>query len=245
MVKLHQIIAVEKGIKSSTQQTITDAYHQFQKPALFSGITRTYRPRDEEGEQFPAESTRVQLRAAQLIREVAAALTQLFDSVAEKDAANTHAHADVIVDGVTLLKAVPATTLLFLEKQLVDMHTFVKKLPTLDAAEQWVFSSEADCWATEPTQTVRTKKVPRSFVKSPATKEHPAQVEMYYEDQTIGYWHTTKFSGALPQSQVNTLLSRVERLQQAVKMAREAANEQETTPVRIGEQLLGWLFHGE
>ena len=30
------------------------------------------------------------------------------------------------------------TYLLFLEKQLTDLHTFVKKLPVLDAAESWV-----------------------------------------------------------------------------------------------------------
>ena len=71
MAKLNQIIAVEKGIKSRSFQELTEAHHALQKPALLSGISRTYRPRDEEGEQFPPESTRVQIKADEVIQEVA------------------------------------------------------------------------------------------------------------------------------------------------------------------------------
>src|SRR5437868_6044500 len=147
MAKLNQIIAVEKGIKSRSFQELTEAHHALQKPALLAGIARTYRPKDEEGEQFPPESTRVQIKAQEIIRQTAEVLTKLFDVTATKDWANTRARADVVVDGVTLLGQVPATYLLFLEKQLVDLQTFVKKLPTLDAAETWTFDPSADSWA--------------------------------------------------------------------------------------------------
>lgn len=70
-------------------------------------------------------------------------------------------------------------------------------------------------------RTVRTKKVPRNHVKAEATDKHPAQVDVYYEDVPVGYWTTVKFSGALPARRVNELLDRVEKLQQAVKFARE------------------------
>ena len=72
-----------------------------------------------------------------------------------------------------LLSDVPVTYLLFLEKQLVDLHTFVRKLPVLDASETWAFDASADCWATEAIQTVRTKKIPRNHVKAEATEHHP------------------------------------------------------------------------
>ncbi len=49
--KLNQIIAVEKGVKSRSFQELTEAHHALQKPALLSGIARTYRPKDEEGER--------------------------------------------------------------------------------------------------------------------------------------------------------------------------------------------------
>src|SRR5581483_8802586 len=108
---------------------------------------------------------------------------------------------------------VPVTYLLFLEKQLVDLHTFVEKLPTLDPAKQWKFDNASDTWATEPVQTVKTKKVPRNHVKAEATDRHPAQVEVYHEDVLTGRWTTTEFSGAIPATERNALLDRVKKLQ--------------------------------
>ena len=240
--KLNQIIAVEKGVKSRSLQELTEAHHALQKPTLLSGISRTYRPKDEEGEQLPPESTRVQIKAEDIIRDTTEVLTKLFDVVATKDWANCKAKANVVVDGNTLLTDVPATYLLFLEKQLVDLYTFVKKLPVLDAAETWIFDQSADCWATEPVQTLKTRKIPRNHVKAEATEKHPAQVEVYYEDVAIGNWRTVRFSGALPAKRVNELLSRVEKLQEAVKFAREEANNMETEDVKVGEKVFQYLF---
>lgn len=53
MAKLNQIIAVEKGVKSKSLQDITAAHHKVQKPVPLAGISRTYQPKDEEGEQLP------------------------------------------------------------------------------------------------------------------------------------------------------------------------------------------------
>jgi hypothetical protein len=242
MARLNQIIAIEKGVKSRSFQELTEAHQELQKPALLSGIARTYRPKDEEGEQFPPESTRVQIRADDVIRQTVRVLTQIFDVTATKDWANTRARADVVVDGQTLLTQVPATYLLFLEKQLVDLHTFVKKLPVLDAAESWTFDPSADAWATEPVQTAKTKKIPRNHVKAEPTDKHPAQVEVYYEDVVVGYWRTVKFSGALPAQRVNELLARVERLQEAVKFAREEANNLEVEDAKVGERIFHYVF---
>jgi hypothetical protein len=242
MARLNQIIAVEKGVKSRSFAELTEAHHALQKSALLSGIARTYQPKDEEGEQLPPESTRVQVKADEVIRQTVAILTRLFDVTATKDWTNCEAKADVVVDGEPLLRDVPVAYLLFLEKQLVDLHTFVKKLPVLDAAESWTYDDSADCYATEPVQTVRTKKIPRNHVKAEATEKHPAQVEVYYEDVTVGHWRTVKFSGALPAKRVNDLLERVEKVQQAVKYAREEANGAEVTDRTAGEKVLGYIF---
>jgi hypothetical protein len=241
-MKLNQVIAIEKGTKSRALQELTEAHQTLQKPALLAGIARTYRPKDEEGEQFPPESTRVQIKAEDIVRKTTDELTKLFDVVATKDWANCTAKADIIVNGVTLLTQVPATYLLFLEKQLVDLHTFIKKLPILDASELWTFDPSADSWATEPIQTTKTKKIPRNHVKAEATEKHPAQVEVYYEDVLVGNWRTIKFSGSLPAQRVNELLSRVELLQEAVKFAREEANSLEVSEQKVGAKILTYLF---
>jgi hypothetical protein len=240
--KLNQIIAVEKGVKSKSFQELTEAHHAVQKAVLLSGISRTYQAKDEEGEQLPPESTRVQVKAEEVLRRTAATLTRLFDVTATKDWANCVAKADVTVDGRTLVKDAPVSYLLFLEKQLTDLHTFVKKLPVLDAAEAWSHDPSTDAWKTEPVKTIKTKKVPRNHVKAEATEKHPAQVEVYYEDIPVGYWTTVKFSGALPAVRINELLERVESLQAAVKFAREEANGTAVTDQHVGDAVFGYLF---
>ncbi|EST20044.1 hypothetical protein M878_40245 [Streptomyces roseochromogenus subsp. oscitans DS 12.976] len=71
-----------------------------QKPALLTGISRMYQPKDEEGEQLPPESTRVQVQAAHVLREMSASLTRLFDVTAAKDWANCAARAEVYYEDV-------------------------------------------------------------------------------------------------------------------------------------------------
>lgn len=242
MPKLNQIIAIEKGVKSQSIKELSHAHQHLQKTPQLSGISRTYRPVDEEGEQYPPESTRVQVKAEDIIRQTVETLTKLFDITATKDWANIEARANVVVDGNTLLEKVPVTYLLFLEKQLADIRNFIQKLPVLDAGETWTYDASSDTWATEPMQTLKTKKIPRNHVKAEATEHHPAQVEVYYEDITVGTWRTIKFSGALPAQRINELLTRVEKLQQAVKFAREEANGVEVDEQAIGKSVFDYLF---
>ncbi len=243
MARLNQIIAIEKGIKSQSIQELAEAQKALQKTALFSGISRTYRPKDEEGEPLPPESKKVEIKAEELLRKTATALTKLFDITATKDWTNCRALADVVVDGQTLLSQVPVSYLLFLEKQLVDLQALIKKLPILEASETWTFDASSDSWATEPVQTLKTFKTPRNHVKAAATEHHPAQVEVYYEDVTIGYWRTVKFSGALPARRINELLEKLDKLSAAVKFAREEANNTETTEQRIGDRVFNYLLN--
>ncbi|MFD1931935.1 MULTISPECIES: hypothetical protein [Nonomuraea] len=242
MTKLNQILAVEKGVKAGSQRAVTDAYHVIQKAPLLSGLSRTYQPIDDEGEQLPPESTRVQVKAEQVLADVAKAMIRLFDVTATKDWTNTVAKADVVVDGQALIEGAPVTYLLFLEKQLVDLHTFISKLPTLDPAETWTFDDNAETWRTEPVKTTRTKKVPRNHVLAEATDKHPAQVQVFTEDIVVGYWTKTAFSGALPARRVNELLARVQKLQDAVKFAREEANGAAVEDRQVGDAVFTYLF---
>ena len=244
MTKLSQIIVVEKGIKSDAARRVTDLHRDVQKQPLLSGISRSYQPRDDDGDKLPPESTRVQVKADDVLAEASQILTRLFDVTLTKDIANCKATADVVVNGEPLLKAVPVTYLLFLEKQLTDVHTFVAKLPLLDPAEDWedAIDPVTGCWKTRPAQTVRSKKIPRNHVISEATKEHAAQVQVYMEDVPAGDWTTVKFSGALPATRVRQLLDRVEEVQRAVKYAREEANATEVADRKAGDAVFGYLF---
>lgn len=240
--KLCQILAVEKGAKAKKETALTSAYHDAQKPDLFRGIVRTYEPAEEGGDELPSEEVAVQKTANELICGVRKSLVDLFDVVYAKDVANTVAKADVIVDGEVLLKDVPVTYLLFLEKQLVDIRTFATKLPTLDPSEEWTYSANANAFVSKPSKTIRTKKVFVPIVLAPATDRHPAQIKESYEDRRAGTWTTTKSSGALPAAMVAALVERIEKLQRAVKFAREECNLHEVGEQIVGAKVLHFLF---
>lgn len=242
MGKLNQVIACVAGKKQNATKTITEAYHLIQKAPLFDGISRTYRPKTEEGDTLPAETKAIQVKVGTLVGAVKGVLAEMFDVVATQDVANTKARADVVVEGRVIVKDVPVTHLLFLEKQSNDLATFIGKLPVLDPSESWEYNEASDQWATAPSETARTKKVPKAFVKSPATVQHPAQVEMFTEDELAGYWKTVKFSGAIPAKERNDMLDRVRKLHEAIVKAREEANGIDAPTVKVGESVLGYVF---
>lgn len=240
--KLNQIIAVEKTVKSQSYAEVSELYKLLQKGELLNGLARTYRPVDDNGEKLPEEVKRVQVNCSDVLRQASQLMGKLFDVTATKDFTNTNAQADVVVDGKVLLSNVPVSYLLFLEKQLNDLHAIVKKLPTLDAGEEWTYDNTTASYATKPVETTKTKKIPRNHVKAEATEKHPAQVEVYHEDIVVGYWKTTKFSGALPATRVKQLLDRVETLQSAVKFAREEANNILVTEQKVGDKVFNYVF---
>lgn len=242
MAKLNQIIAVEQGVKSKANREFTDLHREVTKTALLSGISRVYTPKDEEGDKLPSESTLVQVKAENVIARVSETLTNLFDVTLTKEKANGSAKADIVVGDNTILSGVPVTYLLFLEKKLVEIREFVSKLPTLDPSQEWTFDAAQGQYVTNVTETVRSKKVPKNWVKAEATDRHPAQVEIFHEDVIVGTWAKREFSGALPATRVNELITRVEALQTAVKFAREEANNTEITDAKAGKAVFDYLF---
>lgn len=245
--KLNQIIAIGTSTKTRVENELTAAHQALQKHDLFNGHSRKYTPRDADptspcGEQLPEENKRVSASAEAIIKETTSKLTELFDMTAIREWGNCAASADVVVDGKTLLTSVPVTYLLFLEKKLVDLHTFVLKLPTLDPSEEWSRNDAQDMFAAKSSSTSRTKKIVRPLVLYEATKEHPAQVKETTEDIFAGTWTATRYSTALQTSRRNEMLARVESLQKAVKFAREQANMLEVTDHPCGRTIFDYLF---
>lgn len=242
MAKLNQILAIEKGIKTRVYAEFTELHQSTQKAALMNGFHKSYQPRDEDGETYPTESQKVQHQASEVLDRVAKGLAELFDITATKDWANCTARANVVVDGATLLTDVPATYLLFLEKQLSDLHTFVTKMAELDAGSDWNLDASTGLYKTDPISTQRTKKVQKPITLYEATKEHPAQTQLITEDVIAGSWLTVKYSGAIAAPRKKVLLARIEKLTNAVKFAREQANASEAPEKKLGHDVFAFLF---
>lgn len=155
-VKLNQVIAIEKGVKSKTLRDLSDSHHLLQKETLCGGLSRTYHAHHEDGDKLPDESTKVQVKAKEEVLKASRAWAELLDIVLTKDVGNCSAKADIVVDGNVVLPDVPVTTLLFLEKTLTEVHTFVKKLPVLNPADEWKLDSANSLYRTDPVRTLKT-----------------------------------------------------------------------------------------
>lgn len=243
---LSQIIAVRKSVKTDTEQALTKNYHLLQNKTLLTGLSRTYKPLVDTDYVYPPEDTGVQVKVPLVLQAVAHDLSRLFDVTAAMDWTNQTARADVVLMGgvepFVLLRDVPVTYLMFLEKALVNLETLVRKLPILDPAENWEFDPASDVYRSAPVGTVKTRKIRRNHVLAAATDRHPAQVESYTEDEPVGTWTTVKFSGALPAQQVNKMLARIKALAEAVKFARESANFTDIIDPRPGARVMQYIF---
>ncbi len=240
--RLAQVIAVEKQVKSRVNSEGAELHKLNQKPDLFSGMTRTYERKSEEGEELPPEQKLVQYRAHENLTQWSTMWAELLDVVATKDWGNVQARADLMVDGHLLVKDAPVTYLIWLEKQLEDFRTFVDNLPVLDPSKAWRFDTATGLNITEPVRTARHKKVPRVLVKVEATEHHPAQAEIVHDDVLVGYWSQLFTSGALSDPRRRQLLTRVDSLRKAVKEAREEANSLKIDPIEVGTTISKWLL---
>lgn len=246
MAKLNQIIAIEKGIKSRVYGAITEIDKLAQKPDLFNGFVKSFQSKGEDGEKLPPESKRAQCLASDMLRAVERHTTELMQITARKDWTNCVAKASVKIGEDVILADVPVSYLLFLEKQLTDLHTLVARMPILDSGDDWKLDTVTGLHKTDPVQTHRTKKTQKPIVLYPATDKHPAQTQLVTEDELSGYWSATKFSGAMPRPDKLALQERIEKLLQAVKQAREAANgHDEVASPQVGNAIFEYLLPKE
>lgn len=240
MDKLNQIVAVEKGIKSRSYSEITNLHKLNQKPDNFNGFVKQYSPVNEDGENLPSESKKVLMNVDESLNGLKRALTELIDISLTKDIGNCKAFSDLTIGDSQI--SVPATFLLFLEKQIVDIKTFVTNLPVLDGNEDWTKDDNTGLYKSNPTKTHRTKKTVKPIVLYDATDKHPAQTQLINEDITVGYWNITKNSGAIPENRKKEILNRIEEFADQVKKAREKANMVEVENKEIGLLLFNYLF---
>ncbi len=241
-MKLNQLIAVLQSVKANASKGKTEVYQLSQKTALFQGLSRTFQSREEDGYIYPAESQKLTLKATELIDKFVQSCSEYLDLAATQDHANTEAKAAIVVEGQTILQDVPVSHLLFLEKQLQDVKTFIGSLPVLSIDKDWQHDSNRGCYVTSPKETVKTKKITDFVVAYDATEHHPAQIKEVSKDVVEGTWSLIEFSGALPQDRVNVLMRRVELLQKAVVQAREEANSREVQQRQAASAIFSYLF---
>jgi len=222
--QLHELIAVEPDLKSRANQDRATYQGVLNHPQNFIGEVRVYRPLEEGGETFPDEVTNITELTEDVVENFNESYGSWLDVTVQKEITNAHALADVVVDGEVIFKNLPAPALLNLEARLSEIKEFYKSLPVLDLTETWTYDSNTNVWLSAPRKTFRAKKLYRNHVKAEATKEHPAQVEVYTEDVRVGEWTKIVRSSAITSSEKKEILHRIDDLALAVKRARQRAN---------------------
>lgn len=240
--RLNQVVAIERDTKKTAYTDLGRTHHLVQKTAAVTGESRTYTPKDDDGVRLPPESRIVQMRVEDELDQIRDKQIPYFDLVFTKDRGNMVASADIVLPNGQRIEKLPVPTLLWLEKQLQDLHTFVSKLPVLDPDQEWTYDTSQGVYRTSPIETVKTAKVQEPLVLAPATKEHPAQTQMITVDKVVGTWSSVKLSGAITDGRRRTLIGRVEALLRVVKQAREAANLVEVDELKMGETIFSYLF---
>jgi hypothetical protein len=240
--KLHQLIANEGDTNSAYDRIKAETFGVFKDHSRLDGFTRTYTPKDAEGQGLPDERKEIVTTVRQRLDWTERFLTELLDHELKRDRTNTTAKADLVVDGKTIAENVPATYLLTLERRLKEIRAVYDAIPTLDMAHPWkAREAGSDVMQYGPVEQVRTEKQTIPLVLHPGTDKHPPQVDKIIKDVVIGTWNRVEFSGRITPDRKAQYLERVDKFIKAVRDARMDANNATVIDDAIGKQVFEYL----
>jgi len=243
---LHEVLAVESDLRNTANKILDEAGRTFDKASHFTETLKKYEPfNDEDRDVVPEVHTEMVTTVHDKLQYVFDHLIRYIDAKLQKEATNQDAKADVVIGDRVIAENVPATMLLGLETELKGWRKVLNKIPTLQPGIKWEKdeSKSDDVWVTaEPIKTLRTKKVIKSKVLYDATKEHPAQIDKWSEDEAVGTFTKIEWSGMLSPAEKSELLSRLDSIERAVKEARQRANTTTLKKVRIGHAIFSYLM---
>lgn len=249
MGKQHELLAVEGDLQGTAKKVIEEAIQTFSKRAdHFQGniktLTMFYEAR-QETEGGVTERKELVSTVDEKLGYVFGHINKYYDAVLQKESTNQIAKADLVLDGNVIAKDLPATFLLGLESKLKGLRSMIEAIPTLPPGISWEPDASAKSGVfktSHPITTYKTEKRIQHKVMYEATKEHPAQIQAWNEDEKIGKYSTEQSSGMLTTSEKSNRLTRVDKLIQAVKKARQRANNIEVVKGKIGKTLTDYIM---
>lgn len=246
MAKLHELLAVEADLDGEKTRVMQEALVTFtKKPELFTGHDKQLRMFDDSrSNENAVEARKVDTTVQDKLDYVATSIKRYWDACLQKEATNQLAKADLVVDGNTVAKDVPATFLLKLESELKKFRELVEQIPTHASGYEWKEAMElgAGIFKAMKDASFKTEKIPQHKVLYEATDKHPAQIEKWTEDVKVGKYTHQMFSGMISPSEKSLMIGRVDKLLRSVKQARQRANVQEVEKKEIGESVFNFLF---
>lgn len=246
MTKMHEIIAAEPSVTAAYNNIREETLKVFDKPDHFLRTTTTKTHFDSEQSRLDVTETKDMVTTVKdrMKYMLEGSFTRYVDIQLQKDATNQVAKADLVVNGQAVLKDVPATMLLQLEKELAKLREVVAKAPTLQPGPVWVKDEGVNLFVTDLPVTFTTKKTMRPVVLVEATDKHPAQVEKVSEDVPVAKVDRRVWSGMLTSVEKSEILGRLDVLLVAAKKARQRANGADVIKSKIGKTLTDFILNG-
>lgn len=249
-MKLHELLAVETNLENQANKCRSDLAGTFEKKRhLFEEKRVTFTPNGENQQPVVETQSDIQSSVSKELAWIQDHLGKALNASYQVAETNTVARADVVLEDeaqTVLLKAVPATALLELEKRMTELAQLVNAIPTLDPAKGFVHDPARGYYKAREVAKVRTRKEKKLFIKYEATKEHPAQTELLDQDVPVGTIQELEWSGLITPAAKAELINRVEIVNRAVRRARSRANDSEVdTSKKIGAPLLNFIFQNQ
>jgi len=245
--KLHEVLAVEADKKGVADRISGETLLNFRsKHQLFLGAVKKLSmdvAGQESVEKAGSELQEITTTVPARLAYTTEALANWLDVVGQKESTNQLAMADIVIDGETVAQNLPATFLLGLETKLKNIRDIYDAIPTLTPGTIWLpDGNEPNIFrGQEPEVRAKTQKTFQVLELSPATKEHKAQVKEYSEEVVVGKFTTHYSSGMISAHRKSELLGRLDKLVQAVKQARQRANNIDVAPFSVGDDLFKYI----
>ena len=246
--KLHEILAVEGDLAGRSEKMRDEAITTFTKRKdHFEGRVkrlRMFADGDKSLEGAGAEHKEMVTTVGEKLKYLRGSYIKYWDAVLQKEATNQEAKANLVVDGAVIAEDLPATFLLGMENRLKELRAVYDHIPTWTPGVKWVVAEgeRKGVYRMEPDElSLKTKKMAMSKVLYDSTKEHPANIEKWFEDVPIGEFILTRTSGTLSPAQKSALLEKIETLIHAVKQARQRANATEVVKLNVGKKLFDYI----
>jgi len=242
---LHELLAVEGDLDGAHKKILDETKVTFtKKQDHFMGQHRKLEMFAEDGVDYPEEYKALDTTVEQKLDYMKITEIRYFDATLQKEATNQVACADLIVDGVTIGTALPATFLLGMETRLKHLRSVYEAIPTLQPGVEWVkdASQGPGVYKTaRPSEKLKTETVVEPVVMYEATKEHPAQVKEVSKVNTVGKYVLTAWSGMISPAEKSVLLEKIDKIIRAFKQARQRANTTEVVKRTIGKEIFDFI----
>jgi hypothetical protein len=255
MGKLYELLSIDPNAQDVATKLMDQTKQTFKnKEGLFNGKVRTLKlfGRNEQNSiEFDALEgkdkidIKVEATVPDSLNYMAVFLADHYNIVSQKEASNQTAKADIIIDGVTILKDVPGTCLLGLETKLKSIRMVIEEIPTRTPGIEWVEDKDTGRFlykAKDIVQDVKTAKTTDHKMLPQPNANIPVTYVPIELQKNIGEYQEMKFTGLISSGEKAALITRLDTLMQAVKQARQRANDVPVAELKMGDPIMKFLF---